>query len=237
MKLLILQLSDMHFENTKQTHSIHIEKMVAAIKSRLFADECIIVVSGDMANKGKKTDYNYVKGFIGALLRSLNGDGYRNKKIHVLSVPGNHDINFSSFDVDMSDIIEAYKNGTVEELKNRYIDNMKEYFSYANEHGYFTDNKVISRKVIEYGDKKVGFVLYNTAPLSLLGGNAEDMGNHYLSDLELQKLEEATDADINILVLHHSIEWLKTSYKDKLRKIITKKYSLVLSGHEHSSFG
>ena len=34
------------------------------------------------------------------------------------------------------------------------------------------------------------------------------MTNLYKSDLELQKLEEATDADINILVLHHSIEWI-----------------------------
>lgn len=63
------------------------------------------------------------------------------------------------------------------------------------------------------------------------------MGNHYLSEEELKKLEEATDADINILVLHHSIEWLKTSYKDRLRKIIAKKYSLVLSGHEHFPLG
>lgn len=200
MKLLIIQLSDMHFENTNQTHSIYIDKMISAIRSRLSADECIIAVSGDMAAKGKKSDYNYVKGFIAALLRSLNGAGYRNKKIYVLSVPGNHDINFSSLDVNMSDIIEAYKNETVEELKNRYINSMKEYFSYAAEQGDFIDDKVISRKVIEYGDKRVGFVLYNTAPLSLLGGNAEDMGNHYLSDLELQKLEEATDSDINILV-------------------------------------
>lgn len=63
------------------------------------------------------------------------------------------------------------------------------------------------------------------------------MGNHYLSESELKKIDDATDADINILVLHHSIEWLRTSYKEKMRKSITKKYSLVLSGHEHSSLG
>lgn len=237
MKLLIIQLSDMHFKNTNQTHSIHIDKMLAAIKSRQSADECVIVLSGDMADKGKKSDYNYVKGFISALLRSLNEAGYRNKKIHVLSVPGNHDINFSALDVNMSDIIDAYKQGTIEELKKHYIDSMQDYFSFAAEQGCFMDDMVVSRKVVEYGDKKVGFVLYNSAPLSLLGGNAEDMGNHYLSGVELQRIEEATDADINIFVLHHSIEWLKTSYKDKLRKILTKRYSLVLSGHEHFSFG
>lgn len=83
---------------------------------------------------------------------------------------------------------------------------MQSYFSYAAEYGFFDDDKIISKKVIEYGDKKVGFVFCNTDPLSLLDGNAEDTGNHYLSDLELKKIEDGTDADINILVLHHSIE-------------------------------
>ena len=237
MKLQIIQLGDMHFENTKQTHSISIDKMIAAINSRQSGDECIIIVSGDLAAKGKKDNYNYVKGFICALLRSLNQLDYRNKKIHVLSVPGNHDIDFSRFDVNISDIIEAYSNQTENQLKQHYLDNMEAYFLYASEQGCFIDNKMISKHVIKCGDKKIGFVLYNTAPMSLLGGNSEDMGNHYLSDFELQKLEEATDADINILVLHHSIEWLKSIYKDKLRKIITRKYSLVLSGHEHSPLG
>lgn len=96
---------------------------------------------------------------------------------------------------------------------------MQSYFSYAAEYGFFDDDKIISKKVIEYGDKKVGFVFCNTDLLSLLDGNAEDTGNHYLSDLELKKIEDGTDADINILVLHHSIEWLRTTYKKNYVKV------------------
>ena len=77
MKLLIIQLSDLHFENTSQTHSVNIEKMIAAMKSNTSADECVIVISGDLANKGKSKDYRYVKGFTSALLRSLNNNGYK----------------------------------------------------------------------------------------------------------------------------------------------------------------
>jgi len=146
MKLLIIQLSDMHFENTIQTHSIHIDKMMTAIKSVAIADECIVVVSGDMACKGKKTDYNYVKGFIAALCRSLTENGYR-KKIHVFTVPGNHDINFSPLNVGIDDIINAYDNKAVEELKKIYIDNMQDYFAYAAELGCFADDKVVSKKL------------------------------------------------------------------------------------------
>lgn len=237
MKLLIIQLSDMHFENEEQVHSVKIEKMIAAIDAEAHADECIIIISGDMASKGRKAEYFYVKKFVGNLLRELNKKSFKNKPIHVFTVPGNHDIDFSELGVNIKDILKAYEDRTVDELKTRYIDKMQSYFSYAAEYGFFDDDKVISKKVIEYGDKKVGFVLCNTAPLSLLDGNAEDMGNHYFSDSELQKIDDGTDADINILVLHHSIEWLRTSYKEKLRKSIIKKYSLVISGHEHSSLG
>lgn len=237
MKLLLIQLSDMHFENTEQTHSIKIDKMISAIKANADAEECSIIISGDLAAKGKKTDYQFVKGFIIALLRALNENGYKNRKIHILSVPGNHDIDYTSLDITIKDIIKAYDDGTIEELKSNYIESMKNYFLYATENECFNEDKIVSKKVLDYNGKKVGFVLLNTAPLSLLGGNAEDMGNHYLSESELKKIDDATDADINILVLHHSIEWLRTSYKEKMRNSITKKYSLVLSGHEHSSLG
>lgn len=237
MKLLIIQLSDLHFENTSQTHSVNIEKMIAAMKSNTSADECVIVISGDLANKGKSKDYRYVKGFTSALLRSLNNNGYTGKKIHVLSVPGNHDIDFSNFDMCMKDIIDAYNKNTIIGLRKSYLNNMKNYFLYATEQGCFLENKVISKKIIQYGDKKIGFVLCNSAPLSLLGGNAEDMGSHYFSEDEMKIIDEATDADFNILILHHSIEWLKSTYKDKLRRIISRKYSLVLSGHEHTPYG
>lgn len=236
-KLLIVHLSDMHFENSLQTHSINIDKMIAALKSRLSANECVIVISGDLANKGNRRDYKYVRGFISALLRGLNGAGFEGKKINVLPVPGNHDIDFSSFTIELNDINKAYEAGTIEELEKKYLGNMDAFFLYAHEQECFRDDKVISTRIIEYGETKVGIVMCNTAPMSLLGGRAEDMGTHYLSDEELQKLEEATEADINILVLHHSMEWLKTNYKDKMRKIISKRYSLVLSGHEHSSYG
>ena len=48
MKLLIIQLSDMHFENEDQVHSVKTDKMIATINAVVHADECIIIISGDM---------------------------------------------------------------------------------------------------------------------------------------------------------------------------------------------
>lgn len=51
MKLLIIQLSDMHFENEDQVHSVKTDKMIATINAVVHADECIIIISGDMASR------------------------------------------------------------------------------------------------------------------------------------------------------------------------------------------
>lgn len=86
-------------------------------------------------------------------------------------------------------------------------------------------------------EHKIGFVMVNTAPLSIKGGTSADMGSHFLSEKDLNSVEQATEAEINILVMHHSMEWFQSRCKDKLRKIISSKYALVLTGHEHIPVG
>jgi len=114
---------------------------------------------------------------------------------------------------------------------------MTDFWSIASEYECFSVNKRVSQKSIMIDDKKIGFTMINSAPLSLLGGDYEDMGSHYLSNSDLALIEKYAENDINILVMHHSYEWLKSDCKDKLREIISKKYSVVLSGHEHLPFG
>ena len=87
MKLLIIQLSDMHFENEDQVHSVKTDKMIATINAVVHADECIIIISGDMASKGKEADYIYVKKFVGKLLFELNKKSFKNKKNHAFTIP------------------------------------------------------------------------------------------------------------------------------------------------------
>ncbi|MBE5891593.1 MAG: metallophosphoesterase [Lachnospiraceae bacterium] len=67
MKLLIVHLSDLHIGSGKDSHSINLDKLVDAIQSVEKADKCVIIVSGDLAQKGVKKNYKYVKGFLIAL--------------------------------------------------------------------------------------------------------------------------------------------------------------------------
>ncbi len=237
MELQLIHLSDLHFSKQSDPFEINIEKMIKAIISVGIADECVIVISGDLTFDGKNNEYYYVNSFVGALRKKLAEENYKEKRIEIVCVPGNHDIDFSKIGIDAETITRGYKDKNVDDLVGLYLDNMKGFFGCARNRKCFLDDKIVSKKVISYGDQTVGFVMLNTAPLSILGGTAEDMGKHYLNDLQLQKIEQATDADVNVLVMHHSIEWFNNLCKDRLRKIISRNYSLVLTGHEHVPVG
>lgn len=235
MKLQLIHLSDMHFSKKTDPYEIQIDKMMQAMNTLDDADEYIIVVSGDLAASGRCNEYKYVSNLVGAISKTVREEKLNGKYIDVICVPGNHDIFFpkiaSVLDNDMN------LEGKIHLYVEQYLSSMDGFFGFARHRKCFLDDKIVSKKIYTYGDKKVGFVMLNTAPFSMLGGNAEDMGRHYLSDEQIASIESATEADVNILVMHHSIEWFNSSCKDKLRKIISKKYSLVLTGHEHEPVG
>lgn len=54
--------------------------MIQAIDTLDNADECIIVISGDLAGKGFSVEYKAVSSLIGALFRELGGKNIRVKK-------------------------------------------------------------------------------------------------------------------------------------------------------------
>lgn len=237
MRLQLIHLSDMHFEKKEDSFGIQIDKMIQAINSVEDADECIIVISGDLAAKGSNKEYKSVSSLLGALYKTLGRQNFGGKKIEFICVPGNHDINFANMDITFEDIKKAYEDSKIEDIIERYLNNMSGFWGFAQYRKCFLEDKIVSKKVIAYENMKVGYVMLNTAPLSVLGGNAEDMGSHYLTNEQIIRIEQATEADVNILVMHHSIEWFNSSCKEKIRKIISKKYSLVLTGHEHEPVG
>ena len=234
MKLQLIHLSDMHFSKKTDPFEIQIDKMMQAVKTFGDADECIIVISGDLAASGHYNEYRYVSSFVGAIAKNVRELRMNGKHIEVICVPGNHDIFFPKIATNVDDKnLERNINVSVD----RYLASMGGFFSFAQHRKCFLDDKIVSKRIFVYGGKKVGFIMLNTAPLSKLGGDAEDMGQHYLSAEHITSIEKATEAEINILVMHHSIEWFNSACKDRLRKIISKKYSLVMTGHEHEPVG
>lgn len=237
MKLQILHLSDLHIDGSNAAREVKVNKIEQALNTIDEADELIIVMSGDLAASGKQNEYKHVGSLLGAMLKCFENGKFPGKHIECVFTPGNHDINFDLLGRGYKEIEEATKNSSLNEIVHKDIASMDAFWKFSNHRKCFLDSKSVSKRVIAYKEYKVGFVMVNSAPLSLLGGNAQDMGIHYLTDEELIAVEGATEAEINILVMHHSIEWFTSTCKDKLRSIISRKYALLLTGHEHEPVG
>ncbi len=235
MKLQIIQISDMHIKGADDAQKAEVKKIVSSLKVNGTADECVLVLSGDLAWKGE--NYNFVRDFKKRIVYELTRDVYASKNITVVCVPGNHDICFANFEVSVQDIEKHYRSNSVPELCLEYIGAMKEFFEFSRSLHCFEDDNYVSKKEVVIQNKRICFVMINSAPLSLCGGSSEDMGMHFLSNSSLNRVEECADGDINILVCHHSLEWFASQCKERLRKIINKKYAVVLYGHEHQAIG
>ena len=61
MKLIIIQLSDMHCGPSADAHTIKIDKAVQAITSLGKFDRAIVVFSGDLTNTAAENEYRAAK--------------------------------------------------------------------------------------------------------------------------------------------------------------------------------
>lgn len=65
MKLSIIQFSDIHFNNTRKNFLIEKkEKLVCAVKNELLdCNKIIFIITGDIAQKGHKEEYEIAEQF------------------------------------------------------------------------------------------------------------------------------------------------------------------------------
>jgi hypothetical protein len=66
-----------------------------------------------------------------------------------------------------------------------------------------------------------------------LGGGNEDKGYHYLSQTALGKLEESSNQNYTVTVMHHGPEWFESSTKEQLYTSLARFTDLLFVGHEH----
>ena len=95
MKLIILHLSDMHFSKKNSYQPVNIDAIVAALQQSVFeVQHIIILVSGDLAYSGKKSECFQVLHFFNSIKAAIKSR-YGILDIKICIVPGNHDMNFA----------------------------------------------------------------------------------------------------------------------------------------------
>ena len=91
MKILFVQISDIHCVDSDISNYIKFEKSVAALNTIGTIDAAMLIVSGDLADTATKSQYRVCKKLLGQYLSEL-GKAFRCGKIITVIVPGNHDI-------------------------------------------------------------------------------------------------------------------------------------------------
>lgn len=94
MKLLILQISDIHIEEAANSISSRLRCVAQAIKHIASDVTAVVVVfSGDIAFSGLKKEYDIASDNLKAMLIDIATE-LKDVPIHLIGVPGNHDCDF-----------------------------------------------------------------------------------------------------------------------------------------------
>lgn len=239
MRISFLHLSDFHLDSNRGIHLTKIQAVVDSLGIYAPFDGIVIILSGDIAASGQTNQYKIAATFLNRLIPQLKAKYSLNQKnIKILIVPGNHDVDWGGKPRLDSSKIRSF----VEAEKDAYLQQelrcMKSFISFSDRNDCFFTKRmhvvpfgqIITRKILHFDNGyRIEANLLNTAPFSC---NSDD-GLHYLPSDALHLLTKESNADLSLVVMHHSPDWFEFSQKKELDSIFAKRCSLAFYGHEH----
>lgn len=258
MKLYIIQLSDIHLEDSSNPVSNKVDKIVSAVTSRITEIEgskVVLLYTGDIAYSGSEKQYEVAQ----LILEEIQGgiEDFMGDKscITSLVLPGNHDCDFKDLqtnyhrDLVMKDIQAKYK----EYCSNKNIQSFKlekiqlesvataqhNFFKFATKimdptrevNGELFHNGLQYVYEMNTSGKRIVFQLLNTALLSTL---KEKQGELIVPVSNLKDINY-TGVDIAVTAFHHPLNWIENVNRKELEEYLGKCSDVVITGHEHVS--
>lgn len=235
MKLLFLHLSDMHIKDESGYNCFQLEKIVDAAISTGEIDHVAMIISGDLAFSGQRTEYACVNRCIKHIIEDYKSKTHNTSFIPIVSVPGNHDIAFPPSKEDqmtsskLHDIrkVNAYEKHVAAQT---YL--QRAFFQFSKDKTSCDWGKSYQyiRRVIKFDDYSVEFNMINSGIFSTMD---EDKGLHYLSSKYIDQISEPSGADFVVSIMHHAPEWYTDDIKHQLEDALYQKSSILFLGHEH----
>lgn len=231
MKILFLHLSDMHITGKKSVNHNQIKKIINAINVVGNFDKILIVLSGDCAFSGKAIEYTGVRRIVGNIISGIRAKFNYNDKINVITVPGNHDLDYDIGSLTVEDLNDIYSTNTYDKELSAEISKLNNYFNFSKYNSCFSVESVYDCRIIEFNGFKIQFDMLNSSLFSIKKG--EDKGMHFIPEDALDEYGKNSQGDISVLVMHHAPEWFCDNIKHKLETIMRRKTSIAFLGHEH----
>jgi predicted MPP superfamily phosphohydrolase len=234
MKLLIVQLSDIHIKSSKDRIFSRDAKIIDALRNIGFkADLCLVAVTGDIAFAGTAEQYADSL-YILEKLKVHLPQALDETPVEFVAIPGNHDCDFSLSTKARKSVIDTAREDN--EVDSSVIESativQKGFFELLNL--YFNRNLNLTNRLhwsynFKVATHNVLVNCFNTAWVSEL---YERPGNMFYP---VDYVPENQTSDISISLLHHPYNWLTPNNSREFRKKIQYISDIILTGHEHDA--
>jgi energy-coupling factor transporter ATP-binding protein EcfA2 len=244
MSGILIHLSDIHFADSSDP-VLSKAKGIAqcAVAQCPEASFYLIVASGDIAQSGSENEYRCATDFFTVLKSELEQLACPSaaKRIHLLSVPGNHDCDFRANN-DLRDVaLKQLPTAGIGDgsLVERALEINSNYYRF--EEGLTgivrgSGEKFVKTVQIATDEGEITFHLINSAFTSSLKQDSgrlwmpvrsiEDHATRYMESL-------GSRTPTIISVFHHPYNWYTPDVSRALKRVIEATSDIVITGHEH----
>lgn len=201
------------------------------------ASDCndfLFVVTGDIAQSGKVTEYSNAKLFFDSLTKNLTDN---NKTCLFWFTPGNHDCDFSvqqEIRKILLGSVQKDSQNIADEVISSLLSTQENYRNFCNDFASFENiNPLVAKyeKISSTYESIFGYSL-NSAWISKIKEQAGTLSfpNKYLPNV--------SDNGLRVCFFHHTLNWFDPQSNRNLIELINQHFDIVLTGHEHvtSSF-
>jgi len=241
MRIGIIQMSDLHISSADDFIIKNAIAIAHSCKSIInTCNKVVVVVSGDIIDKGKVANYSLAEKFFNDLKTELQKEASLDGFDYVF-VPGNHDINFNIDDPVRPVIIDTIKNRDVveeEDFIRICLKPQKDFWDFVAKLNGFPISPCVSySKTIAVNDRcNLIFHCYNTALMSTINEQPQSLllpENFFLYNNAI----DDTRKDVVISVFHHKTGWLSTRTANNNQRTfeehIEHTSNVLMCGHEH----
>ena len=242
MSLIYVHLSDIHFgqekggqkfinDDAKNRLIDDVQQLVASLPEQAATG---IIISGDIAYAGKKSEYEAANLWLDKLTIAA-----KCSRTEIQVVPGNHDIDRSAISKGTQTLIDAIIEGgddvldgflesdSDRELLHRRFADYRE-FAAAYNCSLDEGGIIVGHRTVEIGAKR--FLRFHGINTALICSTSKiEEGSLLLG--KRQRVIPVEQGVETVVIAHHPIHWLQDS-EDAL-KYIKNRARIFISGHEH----
>lgn len=228
--IIFLHLSDIHIKNESDISDLHISMIVKSLNvyKNIVIKNIIIVISGDLAYSGEKSQFDNARKMLDLLIQKLNNT-FSFCKCDVLIVPGNHDVMHNNNILS----IDKLKNNEYSSVEMNEISKLEQFYLFSNYHKCFENKEIYcNKRIICVDDIKIQANLINNAIYSTID---EYKGLLYIPYDKIDELKCSSDSDFVITIMHHAPDFYKDEVKNYIEEKLIRNSSILFYGHEHQN--